>query len=316
MSNVAVIVPSYARPSYLARALRALQGQTRPPKWILVIARPSDEATWQFAENIAGEGGPAAIRVEPVLSPGNLPPLVAGRAALPAQAEIVVITDDDAEAAPDALERLVSHYRDPRVAAVGGRILEYRDGRLAPARRADRIGDMTWKGTPRGGFELEADPSVPRTVDYMRGAWMSFRRAAFDEVVFRPSLNVDVAVHYEVDLGLQTRARGGRILYDPASFVRHYNAPRRHGSERRHSSAVAARGIAHNITYLQWVHLRGLRRATALAWNFLVGGRSNWGLGGALVYAVAARETQCLKLLPAAYAGRFGALRKAFADSL
>jgi len=285
-----------------------LLAQTLPPTSILVVARPDDLATLDVV------GSFREVQLVLVGEAGVLPPLRVGREALPAEAEVVIITDDDASARPDAIERLFRHYDAPEVGAVGGRIREHVCGRPAPARRLDYAGRVTRTGRFLGGFEAEPVSPLPRDVEFLRGAWMSFRRAVFDRLELHMALNGDAGIHYEVDLGLQVRELGYRIVYEPTSVVRHDNAPRMHGSARGADDPKRAQAQAHNTTYVQLLHLRGARRPLALAHNLVVGDSSNWGLVKALIDPLLHRRVRWRGQLLAAYRGKFQAARRYWSE--
>ena len=55
---------------------------------------------------------------------------------------------------------------------------------------------------------------------------MSFRRDVAARLEFDMELNRNVAQGYEVDIGLQVRRQGWKIIFDPQLAIRHYSAPR------------------------------------------------------------------------------------------
>lgn len=133
--------------------------------------------------------------------------------------DVVVFLDDDAEAEPDWLCRLLRHYRDPDVLAVGGRAV--------PA----------WEGSRPRWFPPEFDwvvgcnftgqPTHVSPVRNVIGCNMSFRRDALIRTGgFNPALGrvgtVPVGCE-ETELCIRLRHQHPdcAILYDPQAVVRH-----------------------------------------------------------------------------------------------
>ncbi len=133
--------------------------------------------------------------------------------------DVVVFMDDDAVAERDWLDTLLSHYRDPRVIAVGGAVLP----------RWDR-------GRPRGfpeefdwvvGCTYRGMPTCRTPVRNLIGANMSFRRDVFGVIggftdgIGR--LGGLPAGCEETELCIRAGAAfpAGVILYEPAARVSH-----------------------------------------------------------------------------------------------
>jgi len=119
--------------------------------------------------------------------------------------------------------------READVGAVGPTVLEpdgtrYPSGRLQPS-LVDAVGHaVLGPVVPNNRFtrhyhESDADPSVPRDVDWISGAAMWFRRRALESVGGWD----DGYFMYveEVDLCWRLRAAGWRIVYDPTGAITH-----------------------------------------------------------------------------------------------
>lgn len=135
-----------------------------------------------------------------------------------ATGDIVVFLDDDAEAQPDWLAKLLAPYDDPRVIGVGGRL------------------DPLWTaGQPRWfpeefnwvvGCTYRGMPTQPAPVRNFIGANMSFRRDIFDEVEF--FTGIGHVGHRTIggsdpDFCLRVARRWPDrvLLYHPEAVVRH-----------------------------------------------------------------------------------------------
>ncbi|MCO4237401.1 glycosyltransferase [Pseudarthrobacter raffinosi] len=137
-----------------------------------------------------------------------------------ADADVVAFLDDDAEAAPDWLERLLALYDDPDVLAVGGRV------------------EPVWETGRPGYFGEELDwivgcshrgmPKVASEVRNVIGANMSFRLEVLRQV---GGFNVSLGRQGTKPLGCEETeicirskmgSPGSRIVYEPAALVRHH----------------------------------------------------------------------------------------------
>ena len=137
-----------------------------------------------------------------------------------ADTEVVAFLDDDAEAAPDWLERLIALYDDPEVLAVGGRV------------------EPLWEAGRPGYFAEELDwivgcshrglPRVASEVRNVIGANMSFRLdvirnvGGFNISLGRRGSNPLGCEETEICIRSKMGAPGCRIVYEPAALVRHH----------------------------------------------------------------------------------------------
>jgi GT2 family glycosyltransferase len=147
--------------------------------------------------------------------------------------EFVVLLHDDAEVGAGWLEGLVAAAeRDPGAGAVGSLVVD-RDGRVSAA---------GWQllpdGTTRPPWDVEPPPAGEfrgvRAVDYCGTCSLLVRASTWDRVggadeTLYPLYYVDV------DLCLGIRARGERVLCDPASVVVHLG-----GASTTHDFALFA----------------------------------------------------------------------------
>ncbi|MBE4718275.1 glycosyltransferase family 2 protein [Pseudarthrobacter sp. AB1] len=158
-----------------------------------------------------------------------------------ADSDVVAFLDDDAEAAPDWLERLLVLYDDPDVLAVGGRV------------------EPVWeKGRP-GYFGEELDwivgcshrgmPKVASEVRNVIGANMSFRLEVLRQV---GGFNISLGRQGSLPLGCEEteiciRSKmgtpGSRIVYEPAAVVRHH-VPAERGTLRYMLSRSWSEGLS------------------------------------------------------------------------
>lgn len=167
--EVIVCAHGLARLSQVKDAVRSLGAQTCPPSGVIVVVDHNAALHDRLASGLAG----AARVIENTAAKGLSGARNSGIAA--ATADVIAFLDDDAVAAPDWLERLAGHYRDPSLIGVGGRA------------------DPVWPGGARPGwFPREFDwvvgcthlgcPERVAPVRNLIGCNMSFRRSVFDAI--------------------------------------------------------------------------------------------------------------------------------------
>ncbi len=142
------------------------------------------------------------------------------RSALAAGAEVVLVLNNDARLRPGATAAaLAALAADPRVAAVGPKVLARED----PRRLWLAWGEVTWRQSLvalRGAGAPDGPAwDTPRDVEWIAGCAMWMRREALaavgllDEAFF--------AYHEEVDWCARARTAGWRVAYCPAAVVTH-----------------------------------------------------------------------------------------------
>ncbi|MGS0891781.1 glycosyltransferase family 2 protein [Burkholderia stagnalis] len=288
--KISVLVPTYRRPADLARCLLALQRQHRPPDEVIVVARPEDDATHERLADPA-VGGALPLRLVAVDVPGQVAAL--NRGLDTATGEIVAITDDDAAPHPDWLARIESAFlADPRVGAVGGRDWVHEKGRLLDASR-ERVGRLTLSGKIVGNHHLGVGD--PREVDTLKGANMSYRRAAIERLRFDTRLRgAGAQTHNDTAFSMEVQRAGWKLLYDPAIAVDHYPAERFDDDRRDAASLNAISNGAYNLQLTLREHLPPVRREIAWWWWALVGTRVYPGFAHVLLSLHTARRGRVL----------------------
>jgi O-antigen biosynthesis protein len=189
-----------------------------------------------------------------------------------ARGDVIAFLDDDATAEPDWLARMVMHYNDPYILAVGGSAVP-----------ADQDARPRWFPPEFDwvvGCSFIGQPSEATPVRNLIGCNMSFRHSALEKAGrFDPALGriggVPVGCEEtELCIRLQQRHPGGVVLYEPAARVHHHVSSDRWTwayfrnrcfSEGR-SKAVVARlvgtdaGLSAERNYSRRVLPRGVRR--------------------------------------------------------
>ena len=198
-----------------------------------------------------------------------------------ADSDIVAFLDDDAEAAPDCLERLMAMYDDPDVLAVGGRV--------EPVWEAGRPGffgkELDWIV----GCSYRGMPRVASEVRNVIGANMSFRLEVLRRV---GGFNLSLGRQGSTPLGCEETeicirskmgAPGSRIVYEPAAVV-HHHVPASRGT----LSYMLSRSWSEGISKAQVSQIVGHKRALGPERRYvrsvlpraIVSGIHDWGWDG------------------------------------
>jgi GT2 family glycosyltransferase len=271
--RISVVIPSWRRPASLARCLAGLEVQDRRPEEVLLVVRDDDTATQKLLSEMPGQR--FELRTITLGLPGVVSALNAALADV--QGDIIAITDDDTIPRRDWIRRIETHFdRDDRAGGVGGRDWVRHDARVEVG-AASTVGRVRWYGRVIGNHHLGV--GGPREVDVLKGANMSYRRTAIEDIRIDERLRgTGAQVHFEIALGLAIKRAGWKLIYDPAVAVDHYPAERFDGNERHKPSLEALRDTVHNETYalLRW--LPWWRKPLAFVYGLAVGTRLAPGL--------------------------------------
>lgn len=310
--TLSVVIPTYQRPTWLRRAVHSLASQLLPPTEVIAIARDTDVPTHEAISALQAEVLPFPLRSGIVTGAGFIPPVQKGFAV--ANGDVVAVMDDDAEAFRDWAQQLLGHYADPTVGGVGGRAINMEGDHAAAVPDADHVGYVSWLGRFVGNMYKQPRFSHPVDVDFLMGGCMSFRRVVAQAIEFDLALNNNVAFGYEVDLGLQVRGRGWRLVFDPAVAIKHYSAPRQIKGMRSLDDGEAARWSSYNETRIVLRRLSAPAAALALVWSLAMGARRAPGLVPLLLWPLGKLTGYRLNLAPPAIAGRIAAVRSVWRD--
>jgi GT2 family glycosyltransferase len=269
--RICVLVPSYRRTPDLKRCLSAIRAQQRPPDSVVVTVRLDDHPTEVFIDELSVTW--PELQCVLLDRPGVVAAMNAGLAA--ADADVLALTDDDAEPESDWLGKMESVFANrPDVAGVGGR-----DVQEGVAATATEVGRVQWFGRVIGNHHTGM--GAAREVDVLKGANCAFRMGQLRELGFDERLRGSGAqVHWEMSLCLQLRRAGWKLIYDPAIRVLHHVGARQ-GEDQLHRGRFDVgphEDAVFNGTLVLAENLRGARGLAFRAWTVLVGTRSEPGL--------------------------------------
>jgi len=298
--RASVLIPTYRRPDDLRRCLAGLGAGTRRPDEILVVHRPDDHAS----AAVVAEFDMLPVRALPIDRPGQVAAINRGLGY--ATGDFIALIDDDAIPYPDWLERIERWYaQHPRVGGVGGRDVVHQ-GPPPPPPSEGRVGLISWYGRMIGNHHIGLGD--PRPVHVLKGANMSFRREAVQDL--RADVRLEGAgaqVHNEVGVCAAIRRRGWTLIYDPLVLVDHYPAMRHDEDARTGFSAVAQRNTAHNEQLAVLDALPGWGRMPFLVWSFAIGTAQVPGLVQ-LPRLLARRDPVAVPRMLASWRGRLAGL--------
>jgi cellulose synthase/poly-beta-1,6-N-acetylglucosamine synthase-like glycosyltransferase len=256
----------------LARCLEALAAQQRPAEKIIVVVPGYDKATFTVTEAWQSRLPLETVQVK---TPGQVQALNAGLKFC--VGDIVAMTDDDAAPRQDWLARIETHFvNNPTIGGVGGRDWVHQNGRMETRCRT-LVGRVLWFGRIVGNHHLGA--GQPREVDILKGANCAFRMAAIQPIGFDQRLRgTGAQVHNDMAVSLAIQRAGWRLVYDPATAVDHFPAPRHDEYRANTLSPEAVFDVAHNFSLAIAAIRHTWRRKAAYIWQALIGNKSDPGL--------------------------------------
>ena len=182
---ITVVIPALNEEEFIGDCLRSIRAQTLSPDEIIVVDNGSTDRTVEIAEELAD-------RVIIIPDVGIVALRQAGAEA--AKYPIIVSTDADTTYPSFWLEKLLRHFSDPNVVAVGGSIRPSVPGSM------EKIYASGLNTSASTGLFLGANMAYRRDALLKSGGYVKVKRAE--------------------DWALATRLRTqGRIVYDPEAYV-------------------------------------------------------------------------------------------------
>lgn len=282
--------------------LEALLKQTRRPIEICVGRRENDAESAAVLADFAHRS--EGLVREAVVGPeGNLVASMNAALAL-TTGDLVALTDDDAEAPPDWLEKLVPPFADPTIGGVGGKdIQRWRTG------KARVVGRLLQSGRLVGNHHLGVGPA--RNVEVLKGVNCCFRGDLIRQIGFDTRLRGPGNVtNWELCLCFEVLSRGYSLIYNPSITVTHHVGPR-HDGDVNHRGGFDPRTFAfeqYNETLAVKLHPSRLRRLSYFTRTLLIGSRRAPGLAALIGEIPRQGLIRPLRRYAACMAGRLPAL--------
>lgn len=309
--TVSVVIPTYKRPDYLEKCIRAIFVQSRIPDEIVLVSREDDEATNEKIMQLMKEFESDIPIINPhVKTPGFLPPIKKGIET--ATKDIVAFLDDDCEPYPDWLEILLSNYKSEDIGGVGGRCISWWNGKLIYVSPAKKASYITWYGTVIGNMYRDLTFDYPVEACTLIGGNCSYRSTVLQRVSLDFYLNEDVAVGWELDLAFGIKKLGYKLLFDPKAKVNHYTAPREKVGMRPGFGENEMYYNFRNRTYTLCKYLNFLKKAVFLTHTLLIGGRGDPGLFSGIMMIITKHSFRQIPIVKAALKGKIDGFLASF----
>jgi len=182
--EASVIIPALNEEKFIGDCLRSLRAQT-VPAYIIVLDNGSTDKTVEIAKEYADE-----VLILPGLSLRDMKQLGVEKAKTP----IVVTTDADTVAPPEWLEKLLRHFSDPEVVAVGGPV------RPLEPNTVSSLYTNSLSNIAQAGLLYDANMAFRRDAVLGSGGYAHLKRGW--------------------DWELSSRLNNyGRVVYDPEAYV-------------------------------------------------------------------------------------------------
>ena len=223
MRHATVMIPTFRRPTLLARALAALAIQRDPgvPWDLVVVDNDSPGATQTFEAGTVSFPVPARLLAEPARGSAH----ARNRGIAEAEGDVVVMIDDDVVPAEGWLARLLEPIVAGRCDAAGGRVV------LDPTVPRPRWFDEERIGGYLSNLDLgpvERELGEREIVLTANAAWRThlLRATGGFDPMLGPRDGVPI-VNDDALLTRKFRVSGGRIRYVPDAIVVHEVPPAR-----------------------------------------------------------------------------------------
>lgn len=309
MDSIDIIIPTLKRPDDLRRCLQALIAQDLPATNIWIGVRADDDLTPSVIAEFASSLPVHAVEARGVGVVGSMNSCLAE-----CRADFIALLDDDVEIPPHWLRSMLNHIHSRGdVVAAGGRDMLMDDPEM---RRKEPlvqdVGNIHWFGRVTGGHHRGG--GTARCVQVLRGSNCLFKGSFLRDCGFEAGLRGKGAqVNWELALGLQAKAQGLRMIFDPNVRIIHNVAPR-HDGDTIHRGIFNFEGtsdIAYNETFVALKHGRGLVRWTITLWQFAIGSHVCPGLLRAVDFMLRPKSMPKQRFA-ATWAGRMAAFKFCF----
>jgi GT2 family glycosyltransferase len=229
--RASVIIPAWNGRPYLAACLDALEAQEPADFEIIVVDNASTDGSADYVAEKYTRVHPARVRL--IRNRDNLGFAGACNAGIRvASGEILVLLNQDTEVYPGWLDALIYALRDPKVGVVGGKAL-YPGGETIQ-HAGGRIEWPVGIAYHYGMGERDSEQwNVPRSVDYVTGAAMAFRRDVLDRVGLLDE-GFWPGYYEDADFCFRVRATGQEIWYLPGAVMIHKESPSLSGMTSLH----------------------------------------------------------------------------------
>ena len=213
---VSVVIPTYQREDQLVNTISYVLSNTYPTFEVIVVDQ-TEQHTPMVAEALA------LFRQNTKFQHLQIPianlPLARNVGLRRSKGDIIIYIDDDVELGEDFIEAHAKCYEDPRIGAVGGRIINLHGQASDPTGNA-KPGQILSDGTRTTHFYK----TQRARIDWGMGCNMSFRRTALEEINGFDERYSGAAKHEDIDVFVRVRQAGYTAIFEPAASLIHLKA--------------------------------------------------------------------------------------------
>jgi GT2 family glycosyltransferase len=224
---VSIVIPAHNQWAHTERCLRSIRANTHDiPYEVIVGDDESDDETQKLADRSTN-----VTVVRDGVWRGFL--RTCNNAARLAKGEYIALLNNDAAVHEGWLDALLRVFEVDALTGMVGAKLLFEDGTLQEA------GGIVWKNGDAWNYGRLDDPArsdynYVREVDYVSAACLLIRRALWEEIGGFDERYAPV-YHEDTDLAFEVRARGWKVMYQPAAVVTHFEGAT-HGTDVRQGS--------------------------------------------------------------------------------
>jgi GT2 family glycosyltransferase len=224
--QITVILVLFNKAELTYRCLESLSTLGADPSFhVLIVDNASSDQTQRLLERVRGA---TIVRNED--NRGFL--RACNQAAGMVTTRHILFLNNDTILYPGALQAALENLEDPRVGAVGGRI-------VLPSDELQEAGSIFWNDGTCVGYARSLPPEADecmfrRSVDYCSGVFLMTSTKLFRDVGCFDERYIP-AYYEEADYCAQLQSRGLQIIYDPRILVRHVEF----GSSQQSEAAFA-----------------------------------------------------------------------------
>jgi glycosyltransferase involved in cell wall biosynthesis len=267
--KTSILLPTWKRKEKYKLALESLTKQTLMPYEIVTIYRDVDPEAKEIIDQYIDKLPLKPIMVE---EPGVV--FAENTALKNATGDIVLFLDDDAEAPPHWVEKIVEHFKnDSKIGGVGGPdlITEHDDPNYRKI--VSQVGIIKPYGKIIGNHHHMTDSTME--VDVLKGVNMAFRRdiIPYLDNHLQSTHSEGNGSHWELDVCIGVTKQGYKLIFDPALDVNHNS---NHSHFIHHTNI---KNNARNLTYVILKHFSALNRIYFLLYIWILGNTQIIGIG-------------------------------------
>ena len=231
--DISLIVVTYERPTEIERLLESLTRQDVPPEQLIIVDDSDSDETATIVSRVQSE---SALSIEYHRPSSGSMSAARNYGLRYADNEIVAFLDDDVECPPEYVSNLKEAWEThASAAAIGGPALWVDDSGVRIADINETVLNQNWLTEYGEQRSSEGDWRPPRAVqtDQLAGANMSVKRSVLEELGGFNTVYGGSEVYEDTDVMARIRKCGGKIIYDPALEVKHYETPKTGASKKR-----------------------------------------------------------------------------------